>query len=151
MDNEEHILRVDVKFKNISINKYFIGDILFNVLFLHDVGCTHESHLVIGTLVPLGKSHNQTLFVYVGPNLPAYQIYKVSSKQAVSSKIDYLSSSSFIFHYFVKYEWKGYGLVSYEKGTIHVMQLPTKGDKDKQGLSFKGPQNIKSITQIHEI
>lgn len=34
---------------------------------------------------------------------------------------------------------------------IHVMQLPTHGNKDKCGLSFKGPRTVIVIAQIHEI
>lgn len=39
----------------------------------------------------------------------------------------------------------------YEKGMIHVTQLPIQCDKDKKGHGFKGPQTIITTTQIHEI
>lgn len=34
---------------------------------------------------------------------------------------------------------------------IHVMKLPTQGDKDKHGLSFCGPHNLKSIAHLTKI
>lgn len=39
----------------------------------------------------------------------------------------------------------GFGLGQYEKGIIHVMQLPTHGDKDKRGLGFRGPRILEFV------
>lgn len=130
---------MDVQFKNVSIDKYTIDDIMFNVLFFHYIGHLSESRLAIGTLVPLGLSDNQTCYMYVVPDFLVYQTLQVSSKQAFSHKINYFYKPYFIWYFFSKYKWKVFGLYWYEQGMIHVTKLTTHKNKDKQGLGFKGP------------
>lgn len=53
---QDPITRIDVKFKNTSMGEYSIDDTMFNMLSLHNIRCSSESPLAIGTLVPLGPS-----------------------------------------------------------------------------------------------
>lgn len=54
--------RVDVKFKNISMGEYYMDDIIFNLLSLHDVGRMSELPLLVGTHLDPPKI--KLLYVY---------------------------------------------------------------------------------------
>lgn len=96
--NNDQITWVNFQLKIIGLDEYNINDILFNILCLHDMHHPSEAPLVIGTLIPLGPSDNKTYFIYEGPKFPTYEVLKVISKHFFSSKKDYLSKTSFIYH-----------------------------------------------------
>ena len=100
----------------LGIEEYYINDVLFDIPTTQDIGWPYQESNVVGKLVLFGEKPNQILFVYAGIDKPDVQPILKINEEPFCNSLDYLSPyvRSFVEWYFIKYQWKGYGLRWYE-------------------------------------
>lgn len=104
-----------IKYENLGMQEYHVDNMIFNVPSIKDLGRPKESPLVISSIISIGHSPNQSLFIYASIDYPFDVPFNHRLKEKCYAKIAYLSYINFMHRYFNKCKWQDYGLSKYKQ------------------------------------